>query len=505
MRSAVRVVEWDLWEACDGMSRERLSGIDTLMLRVDNPASPNNSMGLMVFSEPVQRDRLKEVVEARILRFDRFRQRLVASRLPWRAPYWEDSLRIDFDYHLKEVTLRPPGDRAALKELVSTLAVTPLDPARPLWQMHLIEPCDHGCAVICRIHHTLADGVALMHVLLSMTDGDPEHSTSVADPQPVEAFLDARTPERVWTRRQAARRLARRGLDALIDLPDGPELVQLGVDAATDLGDILLSPADTTTVLRGAPSIPKRVAWSDPIPLEEIRTIGRRVGGTVNDVLLTATAGALRSYLLDHGTSPGGASLRALVPVSLRSSGTEIELGNRIGIVFVPLPMDGAGPAERLTEIRRRMDDHKGSLQAPIIYAAMETFGRMPATPLNLAVDYLCSKASVVVTNVKGPTERRTLAGAPLEEVMFWIPRYGGIGIAVTILSYAGQVRVGVISDRDTVSDPETVVADFEHEIEALLLLALESKRPPSTEGLSAQLNRTLEALDELLSDGTAP
>jgi hypothetical protein len=117
----------------------------------------------------------------------------------------------------------------------------------------------------------------------------------------------------------------------------------------------------------------------------------------------------------------------------------------------------------------------------------------------------LCSKASIIVTNVKGPTERRTLAGAPLEEVMFWIPRYGGIGIALTILSYAGQVRVGVISDRDTVSDPETVVADFEDEIRALLASALEPKRPPATEGLSAQLNRTLAALEEILSDGAAP
>jgi diacylglycerol O-acyltransferase len=344
-----------------------------------------------------------------------------------------------------------------------------------------------------------------MHVLLSMTDRHPQHSTSIADPGAVEAMVDARAPERVKSRRQAARRLARRGLDALNDLPGGPELVQLGIDAATDLGDILLSPSDISTELRGAPSIPKRVAWSDPIPLEEIKTIGRRIGGTVNDVLLTATAGALRSYLLAHGTSLDGASLRALVPVSLRSPGTEIELGNRIGIVFVPLPMDGTGPAERLMEIRVRMDGHKGSLQAPIMYAAMETFGRMPSAPLNLAVDYLCSKASVVVTNVKGPTERRTLAGAPLEEVMFWIPRYGGIGIAVTILSYAGQVQVGVISDRDTVSDPEKVVADFEDEVKALLALALEPKRPPSTEGLSAQLNRTLAALDELLSDGTAP
>jgi WS/DGAT/MGAT family acyltransferase len=387
---------------------------------------------------------------------------------------------------------------------VSTLAVTPLDPAHPLWQIHLVEPCDHGCAMICRIHHTLADGVALMHVLLSMTDGEPQDSEAAAEPRPVGFVPDAPAPVRIKSRRQAARRLARRGLDTLIRLPSAPELVELGVDAAADLGDILLSPPDTATVLRGAPTVAKRVAWSDSIPLDEIKTIGRRMGGTVNDILLTATAGALRDYLLARGTTLDGVSLRALVPVSLRPPGAEIELGNRIGIVFLPLPVDIADPVERLAELKWRMDNHKGSYQAPIIYAAMQTVGSIPAKPLNLAVDYLCSKGSVVVTNVKGPLFRRALAGSPLEEVMFWIPRYGGIGLGVTILSYAGQVRVGVISDVDTMSDPETVIADFHDELDALLARATAEQPSPLAPSLSCQLDQALTSLDEILAEGIA-
>jgi diacylglycerol O-acyltransferase len=105
------------------MSRERLSNIDTLMLRVDNPASPNMVIGLMVLAAPVPRERLQEVIRARILRFDRFRQRLVSSRLPLRAPRWEDVTDIDFEYHVKEVTLPPPGDQAAYQELISDRAM----------------------------------------------------------------------------------------------------------------------------------------------------------------------------------------------------------------------------------------------------------------------------------------------------------------------------------------------------------------------------------------------
>jgi WS/DGAT/MGAT family acyltransferase len=467
------------------------------MLRVDNPASVNMVTGLMVFGAPVLQDRLRETIETRFLRFDRFRQRLVAPRQPWRTPYWEEAPSIDFDYHLKEVTLPPPGDHAALQELVSTLAITPLDPSHPLWQMHLVRSCEGGCAMICRVHHSLADGVALAHVVLSMTDGEAADPASDAEQKPGKAG-----PVRIKTRRQAARRLARRGLDTLAGLPSGAELLQSGVDAVTDLSDLLLSPADTATVLRGAPSVAKRIVWSDPIPLDEIKTIGRRLGGTVNDILLTATAGALRDYLLARGASLDGGSLRALVPVSLRRPGAEMELGNRIGILFLPLPVELADPAARLAELKWRMDNHKGSYQAPILYTAMRAGGRIPATPLNLAVDYLCTKASVVVTNVKGPTGRRTLAGAPLEEVMFWIPRYGGIGAAVTILSYAGQVRVGVISDRDTVSDPETIIAGFHDELDALLAQASALEPPPPAPSLASQLDETLAALDGILAAG---
>jgi WS/DGAT/MGAT family acyltransferase len=470
------------------------------MLRVDNPTSVTMVTGLMIFGAPIPRERMEAIIKDRILRFDRFRQRLVVPRQSWRRPYWQDAPSLDFAYHLKEVTLPPPADQAALQELLGKLAITPLDRSRPLWQMHLVGPCNHGCALICRVHHSLADGVALAHVVLSMTDcaspdGAPEQEQA-------EAEREALTPERIVGRRRGARRLVQRGLSRLMDLPEASELAQFAADAAADVGDIVFSPDDTPTVLRGAPSVPKRVVWSDAIPLDDIKAVGRRMGATVNDILLTATAGALRDYLLARGESLDSATLRALVPVSLRPPGRETELGNRIGVLFLPLPVELADPAERLAELKWRMDGHKGSLQAPILGAAMRAGGRLPTLPLNLAVDYLCTKASVVVTNVKGPTERRTVAGSPMEAIMFWIPRYGGIGVAVTILSYAGQVRVGVISDRDTVADPETIVADFQDEVKALLAQVTEPPQAPPAPSLASRLDDTLGVLDRLLGSG---
>ena len=257
-------------------------------------------------------------------------------------------------------------------------------------------------------------------------------------------------------------------------------MARLGRDAAAAVQELMLSPPDADTALRGSRSEAKRVAWSGPIPLADIKAAGSRLSGTVNDVLLTAVAGALRRYLQDRGEPLVDVRIRALVPISLRPSGTERDLGNRIGIVLLPMPVDVAGPLDRFRELKRRMDEFKGTLEAPVVYAAMNTFGRAPSGVVSPLVDHLCSRATVVVTNVKGPQEPLYLAGAPLEEFMFWIPRFGGIGLGIGILSYNGQVRVGVISDRDVVPDPQAVITAFHQEFDALLALALTLEATPT-------------------------
>lgn len=472
------------------MSRERLSNIDTLMLRVEDPVQPNMGTGVMILGAPIGVGRLKETIEARLLRFDRFRQRVVQPLLPWRHLRWEDDPDFDLDYHLQQVTLPPPGDQAALQELVSSLASIPLDLNRPLWQMHLIEAYGPGCALVCRVHHSLADGVALMHVLLALADIDPEASLRALEP--------GYRPEVPEVKRRLARRLGKKGLKLAAGLAKATKVVRRRKDVATAVTDLLLVSPDSNTVLRGQQGKLKQAAWSAPIPLDDIKNIGHRLGGTVNDVLLTAVTGALGRYLADRGEPLFDVDVHALVPISLRSEGSEGELGNRIGIVLLSLPTDIADPVDRLRELKRRMDRHKHSLEAPIVYAAMKTFGRAPSRWIKPAVDYLCDRATVVMTNVKGPQEPLYLAGAPLEAFMFWIPRFGGIGVGVSIVSYAGEVRVAAISDRAIVSDPESLIIGFRAEFDALLALALE--KSPSMAELSAKLDDALAALDELLA-----
>ena len=152
------------------MTRQRFSNLDTLMLRMDNPADPVVVTGMLVLGAPIDLEQLKATVATRILRFDRFRQRVIPSRLPWRTPYWKNDMGVDLDYHVQRVTLPSPGDQVALQRTVSVLAGLPLDMDQPPWQMHLVETYGSGSALICRTHHSLADGVALVHVILSLAD-----------------------------------------------------------------------------------------------------------------------------------------------------------------------------------------------------------------------------------------------------------------------------------------------------------------------------------------------
>jgi diacylglycerol O-acyltransferase len=481
------------------MTRQRFSNLDTVLLRMDNPLDPMMVTGVLVLGAPIDLEQLKAIIETRLLRFGRFRQRVVSSRLPWRTPSWEDDPGFDLDYHLQRVTLPPPGDQAALQRTVSEMVGTPLDMTRPPWQVHLVEAYGPGCALICRTHHSLADGVALIHVILSLAEADSGGSRSGTEQESSQLGPDAIQSPQAGTGRRPVRRLMRRGLRTLGHLQRAPELARLGKVAVADVGDIVLTPRDTDTVLRGEPSLPKRIAWSGPVPLAGIKTIGRRLGGTVNDVLLTALAGALRRYLQARQDLPADLSFRALVAVNRRPEGAETELGNRISAVFLPLPVDIADPAERLAELKRRMDGLKVSLQPAMIVTALDVVSRAPLPALKWALRYLTSKATALVTNVKGPQERLYLAGAPLEEMMFWIPRYGGIGLGISILSYAGQVRLGVLSDEDLVPDPENVIAAFRDEFDALLALALETVPPPTVKELSAMLDDALATLDELV------
>ena len=461
------------------MAREYLSSIDTAMLHLDEPTNPMVITAVMIFKAPIDFARLSQTVEIRILGMRRFRQRLAWSRLGTGKPYWQDDLYFDLGYHLQRATLPPPGDQTALQDVVSLLASTPLDRSRPLWQFHLIENYAECCALVLRFHHSIADGMALVQVILSLTDSDPDAPWPIVRPEGdglrrsslLGAVLRPARQGLKATQTASARLIQEsRGLAAepsrLIDTG------RAGMDAALDLSRFLLLEPDPNTVLRGELGMKKRVAWSEGISLESVQSIRRKLGGTVNDVLLTVVAGALRRYLQDCGEPVDNLSIRVTIPVSMRSPGRKIELGNRVGTVFVTLPISITDPVCRLGEVVRRMNGRKESWEGPIFYVALKGLGPAPAQIANTLINAFSTRATAVMTNVKGPQHQLYLAGSPVEALLPWAPTTGRMGMALSVLSYAGEVRLGVLADEGLVPEPERVIAGFQAEFDALLAQA---------------------------------
>jgi diacylglycerol O-acyltransferase len=499
------------------VSKTPLSGVDTAWLRMEHPTNLMMITGVMIFRAPIDPERLKATLEQRLLRFRRFQQRVQPMRLPIGRYVWADDPRFDLDNHLRTVRLPSPGDQQALQELVSHLMSTPLDFSRPLWAIDLVEKYDTGCALIARLHHCIGDGIALVRVLLSLADTDPDAPwPDVSLDQLIHAHhtsLDTSHRSRPGLNNLArwGKVLVREGSEARHDPTRALEWARIGTRSAEALARLVLRWPDPQTLFKGKLGLEKRAAWSRPLALEGVKSVGRGAGGTVNDVLLTAITGALRRYLEGREEPVDSVNVRAVVPVNLRSLEEELRLGNRFGLVFLSLPVYISDPIERLAELKRRMDSIKETPEAMVAFGILNAIGLAPAPLQDLAVDIFGTKGTAVMTNVPGPKETIFLAGAPLDTIMFWVPQSGRLGMGVSIISYAAQVWLGVATDEGLVPDPQNIIDAFEAEFAALDRLTAQRTTAPevlqtgsrttSVAEMGAALDAALQTVSELVEE----
>jgi WS/DGAT/MGAT family acyltransferase len=235
----------------------------------------------------------------------------------------------------------------------------------------------------------------------------------------------------------------------------------------------LLKTADPPSPLKGQFGLPKRLAWSTPVALTSVKAIGAQYGAKVNDVLAAAVTGALRTYLKQRGTDVNHTTLRAMVPVDLRTPGHAEELGNAFGLVILDLPVTSARPEQRLALTKARMDALKHSPEANATNLLMNLLGRGPKMLEDIAEQMFGSKVSLVLTNVIGPQKLVSLTGVPIDRMMFWVPHPGDeIGLGVSFMSYRGSVTVALETDAQLVPDPQHITEAFTHEFDALLATA---------------------------------
>ncbi len=472
--------------------RERMSSVDTAWLRMDRATNRMTIIGVLVFDAPLDYDRLRAVVEARMLRYRRFRMFPVEAA---NGTWWQETRRFDLARHVRRVKLPAPAGLDGLKRLAGGLASRPFARRRPWWEFQLVERYGAGSALVVRLHHSYADGIALIGVMLSLTDASPGGSAGARE-APAEQAAQARESDGFLA--QLAGPLSSAAADALrfsggaleryLELLRHPtkviEYAQLVGSVAAELAQLATMPDDSRTRFKGKTGSKKVVAWAEPLPLDAVKAIGRVLDCSVNDVLLAIVAGALSRYLVAKGDPVTGVELRAMVPVNLRPPTSEGELGNRFGLVTLLLPVGIVNPLARVYEVHRRMDALKRSHQPLIAFALLGVAGLLPRAAQQEMLDLLANKATAVMTNVPGPREPLFLAGARLAQVMFWVPQSGDIGMGVSILSYAGGVQFGLITDARRVPDPEHIVDGVRAEFERLLLAVLmepwDARRPPA-------------------------
>jgi WS/DGAT/MGAT family acyltransferase len=463
----------------------RLSNADAAWLHMDRPTNLMVINSVLLFEAPVDWERVKQIVQLRLVeRYPRFRQRVIESWVPLRPPKWEDDPDFALEHHVHHRALPAPGDRAELQALVSDLMTMPLDRNRPLWHAYMVDGFGDGVAMIIRMHHCIGDGVALSRVMLSLTDADPDAGIEGLRPGSSRAGGAGVLGELTDS---AAGLIARAGRGAAITLRQGIAAASspshaasvagaIGRDAATVMR-LVLTPADAASAIKGDPGISRRVAWSGALSLPEIKHVAHAHRATVNDVLLAAVSGALRHYLQDRGSPV--AEIQAMVPFNLRPLDQPIprDLGNKFGLVFLPLPVGTTGSYRRLVEVHKRMGEIKGSRDGPVSYGFLSVIGVTPEPVERRVVDALTAKGTAVMTNVQGPSEPVYLAGAPVRTVLVWAPTSGHIGMSVSIFSYRGEVTVGLMTDAALVPAPEQIVVSLEQELRTLAALDTSHRR----------------------------
>lgn len=458
---------------------ESMSRVDTAWLRMDCASNLMAILGVWILRPGIRHEDLCRRLEDTLLKYNRFRQRVEEDG---GAARWVEHA-VDIRQHVvrEKLPRSRGGAQAALQARIGELAMTPLERGRPLWQMHLVEDYEGGSALIIRIHHCIADGIALIAVTMSLVDGGQPPARRRSAGAAPEDWLSDHLVKPLATLAvralEAAGDGAARSLSLLLDPHRG---VQGSMDAAhaayqlvSDAAALLLMPDDSPTRLKGRAGQRKRVAWCPPLPLDEVRAIGKALGCSINDVLLSCVSGAIGQYLRAQGDDVAGVEIRAMIPVNLRSAADAHRLGNHFGLAPLVLPVGMENPVERVYEVRRRMAALKGSTQPLLAFAVLAVAGLLVKPAQDMILDLFGRKTTAVMTNVPGPRQKLKFLGSTLEQVMFWVPQSGEIGLGVSILSYGGNVQFGVMSDTQLCPEPQAIIDHFEPEFGKLALLTL--------------------------------
>jgi diacylglycerol O-acyltransferase len=452
---------------------DRLTGLDSSFLHLEQGVSHMHVAGAMVFEGPAPSyDDLLAQIITRLHLVPRYRQRLAFVPLGQGRPVWVDDPHFNPAFHVRHTALPAPGGEAQLRRLCGRIFSQALDRSRPLWELWLVEGlAEDRFAVLSKTHHALVDGVSGVDIATVLFDASE-------DPLPA-----APPPE--WIPRPLpsdAQLLA----DALLERATVPAEIVRGVRAtlrgprhvAQRLGRAAVGVGALARVAQAAPPSPlnvrigphRRFTWVDA-DLGDFKAVKNALGGTVNDVVLAAVAGALGRYLKRHSELEEGLVLRAMVPVSIRADVERGALGNRVAAMWSPLPVSVADPVQRLLMISRQMDGIKESGQAVGAQVLTELTGFAPPTIVAQAARLQARQRmfNLVVTNVPGPQFPLYMLGRRLEAMYPMVPLASNQALGIAIMSYDGHLHFGLNADYDALPDVQDLADDLRMAIAELV------------------------------------
>ena len=442
---------------------QRLSALDRSFLVFEDVNVHMHLGGVAIFDAgPLVRpegglpiDRIRQHIASRLHLAPRYRQRLAWVPI-YNRPVWVDDADLDISYHVRHAALPYPGDDAMLKSLTARVMSEQLDRTKPLWEISIIEGLQGGrMAMLVKTHHAVADGISAFEIFSALVSTTPE--ATLGEPPPWKP-QSAPTPwsllrdELVY---QTTRPLAL-ARDAIEVLRAPNRLLTRASEGMQALWDIF------GTGFSRAPGTPlnqpigrhRRFDWL-ALDLEEVKAVKNRLGGTVNDVVLTTVVGALRRFLLERGAEVRGLEYRVIVPVSVRGEDERGVVNNRASAWLLTLPVGEPDPRRRFELVAKRTANVKSIRQelAPVLLERAFEYSAPGALTLGMGLLTRLNPYNLIVTNVAGPSQPFYFLGAPLIGGYPQVPLFENQGLSVAIFSYRGTLGWGFNADRELVPD----------------------------------------------------
>ncbi|HEY7268120.1 MAG TPA: wax ester/triacylglycerol synthase family O-acyltransferase [Solirubrobacterales bacterium] len=453
---------------------DRLTGLDSSFLHLERDGTQMHVASTTLFEGPAPPYvDFRDHIGSRLHLVPRFRQKVRFVPFGQGRPVWVDDPHLNLGYHVRHTSLPEPGSEQQLRTLAARIFSQQLDRSKPLWEIWLIEGLKGGrFAVVGKTHHAMVDGVSGVDITTVLYDLEQDPAESpvesepwVPDPEPNGAHLLAESlVERAIDPREIARGLRR--------IVRGPRrALRRAADAAVAAGTFAWTGI-------GAPDSPlnfdvgshRRFAWVRA-SLADIKQVKNELGGTVNDVILTAVAGALGRYMRSRGHPTVGLELRAMVPVSVRTAEQRGTLGNQVTAMMASLPVWCEDPRRRMEVVRTSMGDLKRSKQAVGASLLTQLADFAPPTIAGQAARLQSRQRffNLVVTNIPGPQFPLYLMGRRMERVFPMVPLAKNQGVCIGIMSYDGQVNFGLIGDYDGMPGLDDLAGDLEASIAELV------------------------------------